>query len=83
MAGRGGERDVPHVGDLCARFESVLVERTGVEDEGDALAGMEQDDRAGGPPIVTQELYGSTVVGVVGEVEADLVRVLSWNGHVD
>lgn len=43
---------------------------------------MEQDDRAGGPSIVPQELYGCTVVRVVGEVEADLVGVLGWSGHV-
>jgi len=44
---------------------------------------MEQDDRAGGPSVVAQELYCCAVVCVVGEVEADLVRVLGWDGHGD
>jgi hypothetical protein len=43
---------------------------------------MEQDDRAGGPSIVPQELYSCRVMRVVGEVEADLVGVLSQSGHV-
>ena len=73
----GHTRGVPHVGDFCARLEGVLVERAGIEDKGDALAGMEQDDRAGGPTIIAQELYGCAVVCVICEVEADFVRVLS------
>lgn len=42
---------------------------------------MEQHDRTGGPSIVSQELYGCAVVCVVGEVEADFVGGLGWNGH--
>ena len=77
----GRKQGVPHVGDFCARFESVLVDRTGVEDESNAFTGMEEHDRAGGPSVVSQELYGRTVVGVVCEVKTDFVRGLCWNGH--
>ena len=74
MQGENG--DVRYARNLRTRLQDVFVHRTCVEHEGYSLSGRDQDRSSGvtvPAVVVPEELEGCVIVGVVREVEEDVV----------
>ena len=76
----GAKNDSRHICHLRMRLHSVSVDRPRVKYERDWFCWVQQNNCAGIPAIVSQQLDGDAVVCIVGEVKENFIG-LQVGGH--